>query len=338
MGVSAPFLMRKYILPIIITLVILFVAVTQLDLVVLGTTLAEADLSLILLALLLWVFLFAGKVVKWKRVVASLDHSISWSLAARTLLIGFFISIITPGRLGDFARAAYLSDRMSLGHGVLAVFIDRILDIAILLLFAGIGALLLVGTRASGVVSAPIIIGLFLLFLIGIRIGMSRRTIRTYIWPLFVRFAPQTMRRMIHTYGGQFYDGIPIVMRNKWIFVQAIFFGLFSWILSVTFGWLILLALGINLMWMDALIIVPLLALVEVIPVGVLGVGTRELVAVLLLSIMGVPPELAVGFSLLHFALGYVPSFVLGAIAWNRSPLPFKGGLKGFVEQLKSTT
>ncbi len=328
--------MRKFIVPAIVTLVILFVAITQLDWGLLVSTLAGADLFYIGIALGVWVLLFAGKAFKWRKVVESLGYPLSWSLAVRTLLIGFFISIITPGRLGDFARAAYLNDKMPLGKGILAVLIDRILDISILLLFAGIGTFLLLQSHAGGVISPFMVIGIFLLFLVGVRAGMSRRTVKRYVWPLFSRFAPETLRRMMSKYGKQFYDGIPTVMKNKWVFLQGILSGIVSWIFSVTFGWLILLALGIPVGWADALMIIPILSLVEVIPVGILGLGTREIVAVVLLSTLGVPIEHAVGFSLLFFALGYVPSFIFGSIAWNQFPFPAKGGLKGFVEQLKA--
>lgn len=336
MGVLVFILMRQFILPFLVTLVILYVAVTQLDWNILFSTLMKADLSLIAFSFVFWFLLFAGKVIKWRKVIASLDQSISWSLAVRTILIGFFISIITPGRLGDFARAAYLTDKMPMGKGILAVFLDRILDIAILLLFAGIGTLLLLQSHSSEWISAPLVVGLFILFLVMVRIGMSRRTIRWWVWPLVSRFAPATIRLVIEKYGKQFYDGIPIVMRNKWIFIQGIMSGVISWIFAVSFGWYILLSLGIDVSWWDALTIIPIVALVEVIPVGVLGVGTREVAAVLVLSAIGIPPEAAVSFSLLYFALGYIPSFAFGALAWNRSPFPIKGGLKGFVEHLKS--
>jgi uncharacterized membrane protein YbhN (UPF0104 family) len=85
--------------------------------------------------------------------------------------------------------------------------------------------------------------------------------------------------------------------------------------------------------WSVALLTVPVLALIEILPVSVVGIGTRELAAIIVLGVFHIPPEQAVLFSLLYFLLGYIPSFILGLILFNTRPFPIEGGLEGVKRQ-----
>lgn len=316
-------------LSIAFTLIILYVAATQLDWGSLVSSIQSADLQLLGFAFVGWFILIIFKALKWQKIVSCVNGKVGFIESIRILFIGLFVSVITPGRAGDFVRAIYLKDRLDMGKGILAVLIDRIIDVTTLLIFAGVGIALLTQSGDASFINVQTVSLFFILFVIAIALVLNRRMAKSLGLPLINRFAPIRFRGIIQKYGRQFYDALPL-LRKRWsLLVIGIVYSTIAWFLSITFGWYIMLALGIDLPWTAAVAVVPVLALVEIIPIGVMGIGTREVAAALILGIFGIPKELAVAYSLTYFAMGYIPSFILGAFFFNRYPVPIEGGLKG---------
>lgn len=315
------------------TVLVFYVAINFLDVDVLVTTLQSAKIEFIAFAFGSWVLLLGFKSLKWQKMVESVKGTIGFFESVRILFIGLFISVITPGRAGDFVRAIYVKDRVDLGKGILAVLVDRIIDVITLLVFAGIGIALLAQAGDVPFINMQSISLFLLLFGIAVALTLNRKVAKMLGLPLIKRFAPIRFQAIIEKYGRQFYDALPLI-KSRWTKVAwGIVFSTAAWLLSITFGWLIMQSLGLQLSWTDALAVVPVLALVEIIPVGILGIGTREIAAVLVMGLFGVLPEVAVAYSLTYFALGYIPSFILGGYFFNRYPLPIEGGLKGLLKK-----
>ncbi len=314
--------------PIFFTLIILYVAITQLDWSSLFGAFQQADSSYILLALGMWLVLVLLKAFKWQRIMASLNGKISLHESMSILFIGLFVSIITPGRLGDFVRAIYIKDRLALGKGILAVIVDRAMDVISLLIFAGVGLILL--TQASGVeIISPELVVLLIIASLAALMALLNKRVGRKIFRMLTRFIPVKLNEILLKHGRSFYEAIPLFRTNFVQVLMALAASTLAWLCSITFGWFLMLALHLPLSWGAALAVIPILALIEIIPVGILGIGTREIGAVIVLGAFGISPELAIAYSLLFFALGYIPSFIAGAILFNRKPIPLKGGWKG---------
>ncbi|MEK6902253.1 MAG: lysylphosphatidylglycerol synthase transmembrane domain-containing protein [archaeon] len=327
--------LRSKIIPVVVTLVILYVAATQLNWGALLSTLQKADVSKIGLAMVVWLFLISFKSLKWQQIVGSVEGTIGFFESAMVLFIGLFVSVITPGRAGDFVRALYLKDRLDMGRGVLAVVIDRAIDILSLLIFAGIGIALLAQSGGISFITPLNVAMLIVGSCLALYLFFNRRIMRKWVWPLVRRILPSSLHSLIQKYGNQFYDAVPTLFRHVDLIFIGVICSTIAWLLTITFGWTILQALGYHLDWTAALMVIPILALVEIIPVGILGLGTREIAAIIVLGAFGVSPEGAVAFSLTYFALGYIPSFIIGAICFNRNPIPLPQGFGGIFSSLK---
>lgn len=308
------------IISLLITLGIIYLAITQLDWVLLATTFATTDIAFIAYALGMWLFLMVIKGIKWQQLVFAVGGKIGFFESLRMLLIGLFISIATPGRLGDFARAFYIKDRVPLGKGIMAVLVDRAMDVFVLMGFAILGLLLLVQTQGVEIFSPWMAVVLFLGAVAATFVVLKRSWAR-WVWKRLQGFLPESYRSLLQRHGAEFYDAVPLFKKNMRGVIIAALCTVTTWLCSITFGWFIMLSLHYPLGWNAALITVPIFALVEIIPAGILGLGTREVASVIVLGSYGISPENAVAFSLLYFALGYIPSFVLGAFFFNRSPI-----------------
>ena len=139
---------------------------------------------------------------------------------------------------------------------------------------------------------------------------------------------------MLKKYGTEFYDSVPLLRQNKMVIGWSLVIGVGAWLFTVTMGYFLLLAAHIPVGWEAALIVIPVISLIEIIPFGVAGVGTRELAAIAVLSVYSIPPESAIVFSVLYFVVGYFPSLVLGILLFNREPVHFRGGVQQMMDSL----
>ncbi|MEK6970431.1 MAG: lysylphosphatidylglycerol synthase transmembrane domain-containing protein [archaeon] len=327
--------MRWSWLTVIVTLGIIYLAITRLNFGLLIESAANISGLLVLSAFGVWIIVLLAKSIKWKWVIAGLDGNISMIKSIRVLLIGLFIGVITPGRIGDFIRVLYIKDELKTGKGIMAVVIDRVLDIGTLILFAVIATLFLVSNTGHSAISLPLLAVTAGAFILLVFIGFNRH-IAKKIWKILKRFLPDSLVEMISHHAVDFYDSIPILLKNKKFLVGSLVFSVGAWLATVTMGYILMLAVGIEVDWQVALIVIPAISLIEIIPFGIAGVGTRELAAVVTLSLFGVSPEVAILFSMLYFVVGYSPSFVVGGILFNKEPPALKKNLSKLVSAFKS--
>jgi uncharacterized protein (TIRG00374 family) len=320
---------------VLITLFIVYLAVTNLDFLLLFDSLQTINLVLVGTAFIIWFVLVVFKAVKWQQIVFALKGKMGFIKSLAVLQIGLFISVATPGRLGDFVRAAYLKDQLSVGKGVMAVVMDRVIDVLELLFFSIIGLYGLFITTGIFLITAEVLIVIILVAIVGTVLLFNRSFVSKIVKPIISKILPKNIFIIIKQYGSEFYDSIPLLKQNIGNVLGAIILGIIAWVITVTFGWILMQAVGIQLDWTVALLVIPVMALIEIIPFGVAGIGTRELAAVIILGAYGIAPEQAVLFSLLYFIMGYVPSFIFGSIIFNMYPLPIKGGLKGVWKRYK---
>lgn len=307
-------------LSILITAVIVYVAATRLNWGALWDAFFIIDINYLLLSLACWGGMMIAKAGKWRLILHAFNHRISWMESARVLWIGLFVGIMTPGRIGDLVRIAYIHPPLSAGTSLLAVVIDRMYDIIILVCFAVAGLFYLSASQNITLISTSTIILLLLVVAAGTMVLFSRKLSRRILYPIIQTIIPNTWREVAKKHGNDFYDSIPLALKNSSAILLAGGVNVISMIFSMGVGYYLLLAVGANVDWGAAFLIVPIIALLEIVPFGVAGVGTREAASVIVLGAYAVSPEIAVLFSLTHFAVGYLPSFIAGGILFSRHP------------------
>ena len=335
MGRALLFRMAKQWIAVIFTLVIAYVAFTQLDFDALFLALQNVELEFVALAFGVWWLILFAKFLKWKTVIRGLDSSISLADSAKTLLIGLFIGVITPGRIGDFVRVAYIEKKMGAGRSVMAVIIDRALDIGTLLVFGAVGMTILRSTKGIEIIS-PEVIAVLLLGFIGVLFAVFNRRIARILWKKFQFLVPKKFHALIAYHGKEFYDSVPLIKKNSLTFALAAGYSVLAWSSNAAMGFFLMQAAHIPVGWEAALIVIPVISLVEIIPFGVAGAGTRELAAVLVFGAYGVSAELAIIFSILYFIVGYGLSFVAGGIMFSREPPQLKKTIANLTQSMET--
>jgi uncharacterized protein (TIRG00374 family) len=235
------------------------------------------------------------KALRWHFMLGSAGVRASFGEAALSLIGGMGVALITPARIGELVRAAYLQDPQKLKIAGL-VLIDKGFDVLVLSCLSIAGAWSLLGAWVGLAFTALSVLGL---------IGVYRPA---PLLRLFLRIATR------------------VPMQAK---VERVVSGLESLTPATTSAFLlitlvsfvvVLLQFGIILLsWQNwslniVFLTFPIVVLTNVLPITIGGLGVREATAAALLAHYGVPQSQAVLAALLMFAINTALPGIVGAI------------------------
>jgi uncharacterized membrane protein YbhN (UPF0104 family) len=221
------------------------------------------------------------KAWRWERLLHALGLRLP---SARVVLVGVYaiaLGFLSPGRVGEFAKIAFVRREagLSLPMGALTVVADRVLDLFVLFLVLVTGLARFV--RGMTPVAA---------LLAGLAAAALCAAIPALVW----RFRPRSPA-----------SGVEAIARPGPI---MLFLGISLAATTVHFGQSTLLAweLGLDLTFWQVGFAVSLAAIVALLPVTIMGIGTREVALIYALGLFGIDRTGAVSFSLLVFAVHLV--------------------------------
>jgi len=261
------------------------------------------------------------RAIKWNCLINAygIKHPIKNSIKA--YLIGFFVGVITPGRMGDAVRARYLKDEgtLSLGEKLATVGVDRLFDIVSL----GFLAFLPIISLAPSLTAAinPVLLGGGILIVIALTttLILNRHLTRALMKPFFNILVPERLKDKIRVGFYDFYKGIGKIRENPKRIIEAGTLTILTWFLVFFQYYLIAIALEINISYWALSKILPLALLIELIPISFAGIGTRDATLVLYFAAISISTANAVALSLGILTLTYILGGI-GAIIWLRNP------------------
>ncbi len=233
------------------------------------------------------------KVIKWLLIVDKEDR-INLVDGIFAWVAGFSLGIITPGKLGDFTRAKFLKSKP--GKSLLSVLIDRLNDIFVLFIFGIFSVFILFSNKTHLSNLGYLFLLFFAFFIIGISILRNEKLIKKIGVPFYKYFIPKKFKKSIGENFNIFYRSFEKIEKRK-IFVNFLL-TILAWFVGFIQYWFLSLAFGLNISYFLICLITPILLLVQLIPISISGIGTREAASILLLSNFGISPELAIAFSL----------------------------------------
>ncbi|MDI6784311.1 MAG: lysylphosphatidylglycerol synthase transmembrane domain-containing protein [bacterium] len=270
----------------------------------------------LLIGFLLTAFELLFKAIKLQQVV-SIFSKYSFNNALLTYLIGLPYGAVTPGKIGDVVKLYTLKQKTGLQRTecIAIGFIERLLELIALVVLATVGILALTGKlQKEQFIDLLIIIGIILL---GFVLVLNRRIVKMFLRPFFYLLVPEHKRVQSRNFFNEFYQNVSKMLQNKGIMVFSLLLCILGWVTSSIRTYYFAQGLGITqLSFLLSIFVVPLIMLIELIPVSVLGIGTRDYGLVTLLILLGIPKiqvtETAVSLSFLMLVLGGIPPAILG--------------------------
>ncbi len=267
------------------------------------------------LAFLLTLLCVAMKGFKYKLVVKAHNKDIGIINSTKYFLIGFFLGLVTPGRIGEIARALYANQKIkSIGKSISTVVFDRAIDLAILIAMGFIAALFFSLSLQIEVIPPWLLALIAVCFCILLFLISRKNIVKVFIKPVFKAIVPDKFKQKAKTGFNQFYASISEAKRNKRLLTSAVIISIAIWTITVFTMQLYLLSLNLSVPLHFVFLLLPLLVFVDMLPISFSGLGTRDATCIFLLGFYGIGAVEAVAFSVLVFATGYVVCAAIGFV------------------------
>jgi uncharacterized protein (TIRG00374 family) len=259
-------------------------------------------------------FLFAVpeiffKSERLKSFVTRASSHISLKNAAWAFLSGQPLAAVTPGKLGDVTRIILLNRlcRLPMPAALAVHAADRIYDLAAVLLLAIIGFIsFLVGAQQQGPALAAILGMLAGMFLI--LIFLNPRWMKYLLKPLVMGLLSKKLADQLSHHGREFYDKLHTLLIPSFRIFGPFVLSFLAWETAILRAYFCAMALGLPLSFFKFALLAPVMIMVELLPISILGFGTREAAMFLLFTSDQLPRESLMAFSLLIVIAG--PLFV----------------------------
>ena len=246
---------------------------------------------------------------RWNLLLEVRDQALPYKQAWGMYAIGLFLGSITPGRLGDLAKAGYVHKEGTLewDQALAGALADRFFDIV----FMGI-------------------LGCWAIFQLELAetwpIGESLQIIGTGMGlVLFMGGIADIKSWLSERKGIAFLLSLKdeIVQLLRVVGVRALLLTTLAY--SVYFAQTVLMAeaLGLGMTPGDMIAAIVLVGLAAFLPISVAGFGTREGLLALILAHRAIPNslEMALAYSGLFFAFCFVVPALMGFACWLKNPL-----------------
>ncbi|MCP4537684.1 MAG: flippase-like domain-containing protein [Chloroflexi bacterium] len=301
----------------LIGLLVLVVVLVKADLGKALVVLVDVRLSLLLLAIIANLPQLGLKALRWHFLLRMQGVSYKFKHAVLAYFASFYIGILTPGRLGEFVKAFYLKQEtgITIGEAVSSVLVDRLFDLYALIGVGGCG--LIIFARfvslpgwALALVCAGILASLLMLWPPVGRLALRVLTSMLIIGRHANRLTPKVE---------SFYANLVQLLKPR--LLVAVLLTISAHAIFYTQCYLLVLALDLPLEYSFVLFSMSLVNLVNLLPVTISGLGTREAVLSLLFGSAGLDSGMAIAYSALVVLTFYVGAGIMGACAWSVVPL-----------------
>lgn len=283
---------RRLALTSLVTLGLLYLIFKKVGLEEIAGALKTVNVRWFGLALLLMPLQLFLKVYKWRHLLRLNKYPVGFKEAAKSLLGGIAIGIVTPARIGEISRVLYLKGGQRLRLSGL-VIIDKFFDLFVVLVLA-LGGLTLVSNLS---------LDLLLLFLL--------------ILPFYFLYNPRRVKEPLEKLvnrlpfkdkASQVFSGLDTLTRPVSTFL--LFFTFLAFVVDFFQFYLLIFSFGDVTLEATAFSF-PLVNLATTLPVTIGGLGVREAVSVFALSLFGVAKEAALNAS---FSLFLINTLIPGIV------------------------
>ncbi len=280
------------------------------------------NLQWIIIAILINVPHLWLKSTRWQLLLAMQNKTIRNRETFLLYMSSLYFGVVTPGRLGEFAKAIYLKQAgiTTISHGFSSVLVDRLFDLYLLFLLAMAGLVFLTPWPAADTFGWAGFAGAVIVPLIFLFSGRAEQLISL----LYKKVLASKLLKFAKEGGEQFGQGMRELMNFR--IYRAGLLTLIAWSLFFFQCFLIAMALGLPITYMEIILVMAITNIFTFLPISIAGLGTREAALCFLLLPRGISLELILAYSMGVLLVFFVAGGIMGAIAWWMRPLVFKRG------------
>ena len=228
---------------------------------------------------------------RWRIILHANNCRLTIAQLTRTVLQGLFWGMVTPGRVGEFAKAGMLRKLgYSWGRALGATTLERLLDL---------GVILLVGILSAMVIHAVALSQTMIWGIVGLA-GLGAAAVGIALFPRWkhVALGLPFIRRYRERLGAEFDEFRDTLLSPRRRGAPGLAATtLLLWLLAYLEVYIFAINLGINISFFFLIVTVSFGSVLTLLPISVSGVGTRDAAYILLLGAIGVDAERAVALA-----------------------------------------
>ena len=254
---------------------------------------------LILAAPALMALMLLIKSWRWRMILKKQGIAYSFKRSLGLYLMGIYFGAITPSRVGELGKIYYLKkDQRSHTDSSIVTILDKIIDFGFVLVF-GLAGLALYHKyfqlntyfMAGGLTVLIIVLA-------------SLYYVKSYLPKLHEKIsqAKQKFKSTILNY--HFSDYLSILIST-----------IISWLIYFMIAYVLGRSIGLEINFWYVALVMNLASLASILPISIMGLGTRESVFIFFYLIQGANKEMAVAVSMLIFLNNLLP-VIAGFIIW----------------------
>lgn len=287
------------------------------------------DVSYVIYSLLIMFLFITSKSLRWKLIVAVQGIGISPRRAFTVYASALYLGIITPGRIGDFAKSLYLMRTgQEPGRAIFSTALDRLFDIVFLVVIGYISLLFFPGIFGNQLLLSSLVVGIVLLVVL---VLLRRRDLLAKFTERFIRIAvPPRFRESLSMVVSDVLNEFGLLHRRD--VLQIVLYSIGAWLMHYLFFILAARALNLDISIPVLVTCISAAIFTSLLPISLLGLGTRDAVLILIFGRVGLSREAAVSFSF-TFMFVYLIIGLIGLACWLTAP--FHRELAGSVEQFR---
>lgn len=308
---------KRFWIGLVITIVSLVLAFQGIQLDRLAESFGRFNWWWLPVLLLTFMVSYVGRVFRWQVLFA--PYKPRWLTTFATLNIGYFLSNITPARLGDLARPYLLGtiEKIPIARAYSTVVVERAMDgltvvLLLLVLLPFIPNIPPEWVNSGLVLGVVGVTALVILALLSLQRERGIALLQKIASPF-----PFLNREGLWRFIGNLLDGFTVIRSPRPLLI-AILWSLELWIVACLLAWFTMFSLDIHLpFWAGVLVQVAAALAVTVAPSpGQLGVF--HLIAVSVLKLYGVDPNQALAYAFVMHGITYIMLMLLGiGSAWR---------------------
>lgn len=295
---------------IVVSIALIIFILSKIDLCKMIIELRSVNIIFILLAFLTQLLAIPIRSFMWKTslLVQKINAPLSL-LMTLNLITSFFNNFLPTTMGGDIVKAHKMSKYSGKTiESIASVIVNRLCGFFALITFSVFGVIfgfkLIKETNIASVVFILLFLSIFFILFI-----FNKKLIEKFkfIKKVTIFFDKKNML-------AQFYESFYIYKSDKKNLFFIYMIALLAQFIVLIYYYVIILSLNLNIPFLYLMIVVPLICILEMLPISINGIGIRECAALFFFTKVGVAPHLAVLIGLINFLLRTIVSLIGGII------------------------
>ncbi len=266
---------------------------------------------------LIFLLMFSNTVLnctRWQAFLATNGHPAPLSRLVPSMLIAGFLNTFLPSVVGgDVYRVYDLADKFSKTESALASVIASRLSGYMALSMMGIGFGLMGISLLPHPAFVLLPVGAFCALAVALWLFLHQRI----LYALLKAVRLDRVAR-INAFVEKFLGVFAIYRKNPGVFFGALGVGLVFQCLVIVCIYLMAQTMRLDVPFFDFCVFVPMISLIEMVPLTIFGLGLRDGAYVLFFGMVGLPREDALSMAIFYVILTIAYSLIGGALLWLR--------------------